>query len=52
MSGRIGGYRVGKKQGASKSIASAIVATCVGKTILMSLNIVNLSGKKWICDAR
>jgi hypothetical protein len=46
MSGLIGGCCAGKKQGVAKSIASAIVATCVGKTILMSFNIVNLSGKK------
>jgi transcriptional regulator GlxA family with amidase domain len=42
MSGLIGGCCAGKKQGVAKSSASAIVATCVGKTILMNLNIVNL----------
>jgi hypothetical protein len=52
MSGLIGGCCAGKKQGVAKSIASAIVATCVGKAILMSFNIVYLSGKKWIWDAR
>jgi len=46
MSGLIGGCCAGKKQGVAKSIASAIVARCVGKTILMSFNIVSLSGKK------
>jgi hypothetical protein len=45
MSGLIGGCCAGKKQGVARSIASAMVATCVGKTIPMSFNIVNLSGK-------